>query len=110
MSNENNLTFENDTFKYKSRVILGQAEVPKMTKFLMSKGIAKSEKTANILLLSITTLSLLLSIYVFAVFVFDVQLFNTTPEQLQLREEARERFNQIREKRQNNTNNTQDIQ
>ncbi len=108
MSTENNITFESDKFKYKSRVILGQTQVPGMTKFLLGMGIVKNEKQANTLLLSLALISLLLSIYVFAIFVFDVQLFNSTPvqtpEQIKLREEARERFNKIREQRQNTTN------
>ncbi len=46
MSTENNITFESDKFKYKSRVILGQTQVPGMTKFLLGKGIVKNEKQA----------------------------------------------------------------
>lgn len=113
MSNENNISFESDSIRYRSRSILGVPQVPKMTKFLMGKGVVKNEKQAQIALLSIAVLSLLLSTYVFASFVFDVQLFNQTPklteEQIQLREETAERFNKIREQ-QNKINNTQNSQ
>ncbi len=64
MSTENNLTFEGDQFKYKSRVILGQSEVPKMTRFLMSKGIVKNEKQATTVLFLITLISFSLSGYI----------------------------------------------
>jgi hypothetical protein len=114
MSNENNLTFENNVFRYKSRIILGESRVPGITKFLLGKGIVKTEKTANTLLLFVTAISLMAAIYVFTVFVLDVQLFNRTlvqtPEQIQQREESRERFNKIREQRQNTLNKTQNPQ
>ena len=56
MSTENNITFENDNFKYKSRVIFGQSEVPKMARFLIGKGIVKNEKQAQGVLFGITLL------------------------------------------------------
>ena len=58
------ITFnDNNNFKYKSRVILGQAEVPKMTRFLMSKGIVKDEKQATGILFLITLLSFSFTVY-----------------------------------------------
>ena len=56
MSTENNLTFEGDQFKYKSRVIFGQAEVPKMTRFLIGKGLVKNEKQATTIMFTVTIL------------------------------------------------------
>ncbi len=64
MSTENNITFESDKFKYKSRVILGQTQVPGMTKFLLGKGIVKNEKKAMIILSITTVLFLGLSIFI----------------------------------------------
>ena len=114
MSTSNNLTFESDNFRYKSRSILGQAETPKMVKYLLNKKIVKNEKQAQNILITITILFLLASIYVFAVFVFDVQLFNQTPQltegQIQQRQEAKDRFEKLRQERQNSTINTQNPQ
>ena len=51
MSTENNFTFDENKYQIKSRVILGQSKVPGMTKFLIQKGIVKTEKTAHTLML-----------------------------------------------------------
>lgn len=59
----NNLTFESDKFKYKSRTILSTPQVPGMTKFLMNKGIVKNERQAIILMFAITIIFSGLSIY-----------------------------------------------
>ncbi len=64
MSTENNITFESDKFKYKSRVILGQTQVPGMTKFLLGKGIVKNEKQAMRILSITTVLFLGLTIFI----------------------------------------------
>lgn len=113
------ITFnDNNNLKYKSRVILGQSEVPKMTKFLIGKGIVKNEKSAQNLLLWVTVSFLLASVYVFAIYVFDVQMFNPTPvqtleqtpEQIQRIKERRERVERLRQERLNNTTNTQNPQ
>lgn len=86
------ITFnDNNNFKYKSRVILGQSEVPKMTKFLIGKGIVKNEKSAQNLLLWVTVSFLLASVYVFAIYVFDVQIGQTnviTEEQKDIRKKV----------------------
>ena len=77
------ITFnDNNNFKYKSRVILGQAEVPKMTKFLMSKGIVKNEKQATGILFLITLLCFSLSIYlIYNNFFKKPYIPETSPEQ-----------------------------
>ena len=51
----------NNNFNYKSRVILGQPETPKMVKFLIGKGIVKSEKQAGYLMICMTMLFFLSS-------------------------------------------------
>ena len=100
-----------DENKYKSRVIFGQSETPKMVKFLIGKGLVKNEKSAQNLLISITIFFLLISSYMFLVFVFDVNVFNKTPaetiEQKELRIERVEKAKKLRDQRQNNTTNTQ---
>jgi hypothetical protein len=61
------ITFnDNNNFKYKSRVILGQPKVPNMSKFLVGKGIVKNEKQALFIMLAFTGLmiiSTVLTIY-----------------------------------------------
>lgn len=111
MPTENNLTFDENKYKIKSRVILGQMETPGMIKFLIQKGIVKNEKTAQGILIAAACAFLLVSVYVFAVFVFDVKLFDKapvlTPELIQAREE---RMQKIKEQRQNNINVPQNPQ
>ncbi len=96
MITENNITFDEDKYKIKSRSIFGQAEVPKMILFLTNKGIVKTESQAKAVLLGLTTCFFVASIVVFAVFVLDVRIGGQsggiTPEQLQ---ENRDRFQQI---------------
>ncbi len=82
MSTENNITFESDKFKYKSRVILGQTQVPGMTKFLLGKGIVKNEKQAMSILSITTVLFLGLSIFIIYTNFFKEPAVPTiTPEQ-----------------------------
>ena len=104
MSTENNISFENDNFKYKSRVILGQAEVPKMTRFLIGKGVVKNEQSANVVLTTVTVISLLLSVLIFIVFVFDVNL-SQKPEINQEAPVSKDRVEKLRQQRNSNLNN-----
>ncbi len=86
MSTENNITFESDKFKYKSRVILGQTQVPGMTKFLLGKGIVKNEKQA-MSILSITTV-LFLGLTIFIIYTN----FFKQPDIPQMSDEERQLF------------------
>ena len=82
MSTENDLTFDESKYKIKSKVILGQAEVPGITKFLLRKGIVKSERQA--LLLTIILILTMLSATVYIVytnFFKKPQLPELTPEE-----------------------------
>ena len=111
MSTENDLTFDENKYKIKSRVILGQAEVPGMAKFLLRKGMVKSEGAANSILVGLIIISLSIAAYVFAIFVFDVKLFDNTPVQTQEQIQSdKERMLQISQQIKNNTNNTQNPQ
>lgn len=106
----NDIIFDENKYKIKSRSLLGQAEVPGMTKFLMRKGIVKNEKSANALLFAIITLSLLASAFVLMVFVFDMQIGNSntaSPEKIQA---GKERLQQVRQERDLNKSNAQNQQ
>lgn len=86
------ISFDENKYKIKSRTILGESQVPGMTKFLLDKGIVKSEKTAHTFLTTISLLFFISAIYVFSVFVFDFNTGNKqtlTPEQVQEREKIR---------------------
>ncbi len=110
MSTENSISFDENKYKIKSRSILVQAEVPKMITFLTTKGIVKNEKQAQMVLLGATACFFIASIFVFMVFVLDVEVFNKNPqptqEQIQMREERMQKMQQVREQMQGSTNNT----
>ena len=57
---------------FKSRKILGEAQVPKIVQFLMKKGVTRSTKQSYYLLLSIAIICLLLSIFVYMYFIAGV--------------------------------------
>ena len=107
MPTENNISFD-DNLNFKSRTILSSPQTQGMTKFLINKGLVKDEKQANSILVIITILFLLAAIYIFAAYVFEVNLFNKQPElteeQIQTIEEAKVRFEQLNQQRSNNTN------
>lgn len=107
MLTQNNISFDENKYQIKSRAILGQYEVPGMTKFLLKKGIIKTKKTAHTFLITFTILFLITSIYVFAAFVFDIKLktSTTSTEQIKLREERLQNV-----KKQININNTKNNQ
>jgi hypothetical protein len=90
------ISFDENKYKIKSRVIFGQAEVPKMILFLTNKGLVKNENQAKMVLLGLTGCFFVASIVVFMVFVLDVRIGGQsnaiTEEQLQ---ENRDRFQQI---------------
>jgi hypothetical protein len=93
MSNENNITFENDSVRYRSRSILGVPQVPKMVTFLTNKGLVKNERQAKAVLLGMTACFFVASIVVFMVFVLEVDINGgrgqTTVEEMQA---GRDRF------------------
>lgn len=108
------ISFDENQYKIKSRSILGASQVPAMTKFLLNKHIVKTEKSAHALLLGLTGIFFLAAVYVFAVFVFEVEIGDEapklTPEQLQIIQEKKERLQKIKIQNQNNINNTQSLQ
>ena len=61
------ITFDDSKFKIRSRRFLGEPEVPTMIKFLVVKGIVKTEKQAVIVLLSTIIVLLGMTIYLLVV-------------------------------------------
>lgn len=103
---DNNIVF--DEFKIKSRSVFGQAESPAMIRYMMKKGIVKNEKTANGILFGVIIVSLLASAYVFAVFVFDINVGKSAvPQETEQIRAARE---EIRQRTQQRINNSQSKQ
>lgn len=51
MSTENNISFDDNKFKIKSRVIFGAPEVPSIIKIMVKKGLVKNENQAIRLIL-----------------------------------------------------------
>ena len=109
MTMNNNISFDTDNSKYKSRSVLGSPQVPGITKFLLNKKLVKNEKQANMFMIVIAILSILLSTYVFAVHVFEIRLFEKklelTPEQVQKIDQAKARRERVRQQQGINTNN-----
>lgn len=67
-TNNSNVQFEGENgvdSGFQSREILGRPTTPPMVKFLVSKGVVKSEKTAGRALLVVAGVFFLLSIYFF---------------------------------------------
>ncbi|MES2623040.1 MAG: hypothetical protein V4576_01375 [Patescibacteria group bacterium] len=52
--------------RFKSRVVLGQPEHPKVLDFILKTGIVKTEKSALTILILLTVLIFGISIYIFA--------------------------------------------
>jgi hypothetical protein len=61
---DNNISFDEDKYKIRSRSILGMPQTPKMISFLVGKKIVKSERHAMTLLLIITGLSVVATMYI----------------------------------------------
>lgn len=59
------ITFDESKFKLRSRRILGQPEVPTMIRFLVTKGLVKTEGQAVGILLGICVLLVVATIFVF---------------------------------------------
>lgn len=58
--------------RFRSRVILGKLETPRMVKFLIKTGFVKNQKTAGNLLLALATIMFLLSIVIFCYFILGI--------------------------------------
>ncbi len=100
------ISFDENQYKIRSRTILGTSQVPAMTKFLLNKHIVKSEKSAHALLLGLTGIFFLAAVYVFVVFVFEVELGggdSLTKEQLI--ENSRKNIENIKKSNVNTQNN-----
>ncbi len=52
------ISFDEDKYKIKSRVVLGKPQVPFMIRFLVNKKIVKNEKTAVILMIVLFLISI----------------------------------------------------
>ncbi|MES2986181.1 MAG: hypothetical protein V4686_03605 [Patescibacteria group bacterium] len=59
-----NIQFDESQFKLRSRRLLGEPEVPAMIKFLVTRGIVRSEKQAISVLLTIVLVIVMISIFI----------------------------------------------
>lgn len=78
-----NITFNENKYKIKTMKTQRTSEVSTITSFLLRKGIVKSEKTARVFLIIVSSIFLLTSIYVTYAYVFDFGTENITPEEIQ---------------------------
>lgn len=87
----NNDDIQFDEFKIKPKAVLNQPQTSGMVRFLISKGIVKNEKQANYLLMAVTILFFISSIYIFITYVFDISILNKksklSPEQVRINKE-----------------------
>lgn len=73
------ISFDDSSYKFKSRTILRQEESPAMIRSLVTRGIVKNEKQALALMTSCSILFFLAALYIFAVYVFDFRLGTNAP-------------------------------
>lgn len=102
----NDITFDENKYQIKSRTILGQAEVPGMTRFLLRKGIVKNEKAAQMTLLWSAIIFLGVSLIIFSVFIFDIRFTQGKPEDpeaVMRRQAVKEKVLEMRNGKINNT-------
>lgn len=59
------LTFDESKFKLRSRRLLGQPEVPTMIRFLVSKGLVKTENQAVAVTLGVCILLIVATVIIF---------------------------------------------
>ncbi len=59
-----NIQFDESQFKLRSRRLLGEPEVPAMIKFLVTRGIVRSEKQAISVLLTVVLVIVMISIFI----------------------------------------------
>lgn len=82
------ISFEDNSFKFKSRTILSESTVPGLTRFLLKKGIVKNEKQANIFMIFMSIVFFLAAGFVFIVFVLGINDNNrVTKEQIEINRE-----------------------
>ncbi len=82
------ISFEDNSFKFKSRTILSESTVPGLTRFLLKKGIVKNEKQANIFMIFMSIIFFLAAGFVFIVFVLGINDNNrVTKEQIEINRE-----------------------
>lgn len=72
MSDQIQFEGENPSSRFQSRAVFGQPQTPKMVKFLIDKGIVKSERSAGHLLLAVTVLFFCSTIFIYAYYVFRI--------------------------------------
>ena len=106
------ISFEDNSFKFKSRTILSESTVPGLTRFLLKKGIVKNEKQANIFMIFMSIVFFCLAVYVFAFYVFDVRISNNINDSEAMKEKIqlnKERVQKLRDQQLNkiNTQNAQ---
>ncbi len=83
---------ENEDMTFKSRKIIGEAQIPTLVKFLVDKGVTKSAKQAYNLLAICTVVFILVTIIIYAYYILGignpVQTKYETPIELQMQIDA----------------------
>jgi hypothetical protein len=82
------ISFEENKYQIKSRSILGESQVPAMTKFLLNKGIVKTEKTAHILLIIISLLFFSFAMFIFSYYVLDIKITESNKTEINITDEG----------------------
>jgi len=79
MSDQVQFDEEDNSSSFRSRVILGQLKTPKMVRFLINRGIVKSEENAGTFLKTIVIFLIILTVFIFAVYVVGYNPFRRVP-------------------------------
>jgi len=74
--NTENISFDDNKFKYQSRNVAGQSDVPAITRMLMRHGIVKTEQQGTMFMIGIIVLTLAAT-----GFVMRTTLFPAAPEE-----------------------------
>ena len=100
------ISFEDNSFKFKSRTILSESTVPGLTRFLLKKGIVKNEKQANIFMICMSIIFFCLAVYVFASYVFGYRFYIKKDVQINYEhlEMTKDYIQQIKKNSQNTQN------
>lgn len=88
---------EDKTMTFKSRKILGEAQIPKIVQYLIDKGVSRDTKQAYYLLLSIAIISLVLSIAVYMYFIVGVGAKEKTEYKIPMELQIQIKANQANE-------------
>lgn len=64
MNTGENISFDDNNFKFKSRSIFGSSEIPGMTKFLVGKGLVKNETQAMYFMIILIIIFVCTSMYI----------------------------------------------